>query len=87
MADVMNDVEALLEQVDEQAVTWDGCDDAIIGVGSRCGQNTVFVYDYDRLVQVFVRDGMTEEEAVDWVDYNIVGAWVGEGTPITFYKR
>jgi len=24
----------------------------------------------------------TEEEAIEWVDYNVVGAYVGEGTPI-----
>jgi hypothetical protein len=29
---------------------------------------------------------MTEEEAVEYVDYNIVGSWVGERTPIILYQ-
>jgi hypothetical protein len=28
------------------------------------------------------RDGMTSEEAMEYIDYNCVGAWVGENTPI-----
>ena len=24
----------------------------------------------------------TEDEAIEWVDYNVVGAYVGEDTPI-----
>ena len=70
------------EIVDAVAATWDGCDEAIIGVASRCGAYNLYVYDYDLLVDKFIADGMTEEEAIEWVDYNIVGAWIGSGTPI-----
>jgi hypothetical protein len=24
---------------------------------------------------------MSDEEAVEWFDFNIIGAWVGDGTP------
>jgi hypothetical protein len=30
-------------------------------------------YSYWRLVDLFIADGMEEEEAVEWVEYNIMG--------------
>jgi hypothetical protein len=60
----------------------DGCDEAIVGVGCRCGQPLVVVYDRDKLIQHFHKEGMTLEEAEEWVSYNIEGAWLGEGTPV-----
>jgi len=64
----------------------DGFDDAILGVGYRCG-NEVIVYDYDQCIAILVdRDGMCGEDAIDFFEFNVVGAWVGETTPI-FLKR
>ncbi len=31
------------------------------------------------------RDKMTEEEAVEYLEFNTVGAWVGEQTPVFVY--
>jgi len=69
----------------EGAVVWDDCDDAIIGAASRCAMETCLVYDYEKLVQVFLRDGMTYEEAAEYVDFNILGAFVCERTPLIFF--
>ena len=64
----------------------DGLDKAIIGVGSRCGQNDILVYDYEKCCEIFMeREGWTYEEAVEWMDFNVVGAWLGEGTPMFGY--
>jgi len=60
-----------------EAVLWDGCDEAIIGVS-----NGRVVYGRGALVAVFVAQGMTEEEADEWVGYNIEGAYFGELTPL-----
>tara|TARA_R100001369_G_scaffold15242_1_gene30032 strand:- start:314 stop:580 length:267 start_codon:yes stop_codon:yes gene_type:complete len=65
----------------------DGLDEAIIGVGSRCGQDDILIYDYEKCVDIFMkREGWTHEEAEEWMDYNVVGAWMGEGTPMFLYK-
>ena len=32
------------------------------------------------------RDGMSDEEAVEYFEFNVTGAWVGENTPIFFEK-
>ena len=69
------------------AVLWDNLDAAIVGIAERDGL-AVAVYDYDRMIAVFMdREGWTAEEAAEWVDFNIVGAYVGPGTPLTDYGR
>ena len=61
----------------------DGLDEAIIGVGSRCGQKDVLVYDVEKVIEILMtRDGMTYEEAEEFFDFNIGGGWHGEETPI-----
>jgi hypothetical protein len=49
----------------------------------RCGQPTLAVYDYDLAVKKLIeRDGMSYDEAVEWMEFNVVGAWVGPNTPV-----
>jgi len=60
-----------------------GLDDAIIGVGQRCGDVNVIVYDSQKIVDILVeRDGMDREEAWEYFEFNILGAYVGESTPM-----
>lgn len=60
----------------------DGFDSAVIGVVRRCGQPTIICYDYDRCVAILEdRDGMDPTDAVEYLEFNTVGAWVGEQTP------
>jgi hypothetical protein len=69
--------EWVTELVEPEAILWNDCDDAIIGVSGG-----KVVYGRDALIAVFVAQGMTEEEADEWVGYNIEGAYVGELTPL-----
>lgn len=65
------------------AIVADGFDDALIGVAHRADGQTIAVYDYDRCVDVLVeRDGMDYEGAVEFMEFNVVGAYVGTGTPL-----
>ena len=67
---------------------WDGFDNAIIGVGERNNTDSMIVYDYDKMVKVLVtRDDMSYEEAEEYIDFNIVGAWIGDTTPIIVTKK
>jgi len=67
-------------------ILWDGCDEACIGKARRCGMSEeVAVYDYYKLLAVFEEQGMTFEDAVEWIEFNLLGAWIGEQTPIIFY--
>ena len=74
-------------QDDERMVKADGLEDAIIGIGSRINMPDVLVYSYNKCLKIFMeRDGMTREEAVEWLEFNVVGAWVGETTPIFVHE-
>ncbi len=60
----------------------DGFDAAILGIGRRAGADDILVYDYEQCVAVLIMDGMSDEEAIEYLEYNVVGAYVGEGTPM-----
>ena len=75
---------------DEEILTADGFDYALIGVCERAGQPTIAMYDKDKCINLLIeRDGMTEEEAEEYLYFNVVGAWVGEYTHcfVTLYKE
>lgn len=61
----------------------DGFDDAIIGYSQRINDPILAVYSWDLMVKILMeRDGMSDEEAMEYIDFNCLGAWVGEQTPI-----
>jgi hypothetical protein len=65
----------------------DGFDKAFLGVASRFGMDEVFAYDYDKVLKILQeRDGMGPDEALEYFHYNIIGAWVGDKTPL-FVKK
>ena len=63
-----------------EAVIADGLDDAIMGF---CAASGIVVYDYDKCLKIFMeRDSMDYETAHEYMEFNVVGAYVGELTPI-----
>jgi len=61
----------------------DGLDEALIGVAHRFGMVAVALYDRAKIINLYVtRDGMTHEEAEEFFEFNVIGAWVGEETPV-----
>lgn len=57
-------------------------DVAIVGVADRLGMPGVVVYDRRKLVEAFMAEGMSLEDADEWVCVNVEGAYVGERTPL-----
>lgn len=43
------------------------------------------VYDADKCVEALVKQGLSFEEAQEYFDFNIVGAWMGPYTPLFLY--
>jgi hypothetical protein len=70
---------------------WDDLDDSIIGQASVWNGNErveVLVYDADKMIKVFVdRDGMSEDEAHEYILFNIESAYIGEDTPVLVWQR
>lgn len=73
--------EELILMANPDALFADGFDDAILGIAERAGEHLV-AYDIDKCIEVLVGQGMTFEEAREYFDFNVVAAYVGEGTPI-----
>ena len=66
----------------DNTLSADGYDKAFLGVFDRVGQPTVFVYDYNKCVELLMINGnMSNEDAEEYMQFNVVGAWVGAGTP------
>lgn len=57
----------------------DGFDSAIIGFDPNLWR---VVYSRQKCIEVLVQDGITEEEAIDYLEYNTFNAYVGEKTPV-----
>jgi hypothetical protein len=65
-----------------EAILWDGIDDAIIGISI----DNRTVYGLNKMILLFQEQGMSEEEAMEWIDFNIISAYVGEYTPIHIWE-
>jgi len=57
-------------------------DVAIVGVLERFGATDAVCYDYDKVIQVLVDQGMSVDDAHEWYQFNILGAWMGDTTPV-----
>jgi hypothetical protein len=65
----------------------EGYDEAILGVVEGCARETVVCYDYQKCIELLMEDSdMDEEAAIEWMEFNVVGAYVGERTPM-FLRR
>ena len=54
-------------------------DNSVVGITAE-GR---LVYDYQKMVEEFAKDnGVTELEAIEFIDYNTVSVYFGENTPI-----
>ena len=72
-----------IAEINPDALMCDGFDDAIIGMAERINLGPVVAYSVSKILDIMIeRDGMSYEEALEFYDYNIVGSWMGENTPV-----
>jgi hypothetical protein len=64
---------------EDEILKADGLDDAIIGIEVNSSR---LIYSKSKVIDILVREGMTEQEALEHYDFNIEGAYVGDKTPI-----
>lgn len=73
-------LEEILESYgDEEFLKADGLDEAIIGVDSMSMR---LIYSKSKCIDIFISEGMTEEDALEHFSFNVSGAYMGEKTPI-----
>jgi hypothetical protein len=63
---------------EEDVLKADGFDAAILGIDEKSMR---LVYSVSKCIEILMED-MSEEEAMEFFEYNISGAYVGEKTPI-----
>jgi len=56
-----------------------GFDDAVIGVDEFSMR---IIYSMQKCIDILMQEGMSEEDAEDYFDYNVAGAYIGDKTPI-----
>jgi len=86
---VMNkkELENVCSYLDDEILLMDGFEEAFIGFSRRCGQPTLATYSWNKMIDVLVqRDTMDPDEAVEYIEYNCAGAWMGPLTPVILYE-
>lgn len=63
----------------EDVLIADGFDDAVIGIEPLTMR---VVYDIDKVISILMDQGMNEEDAIEYYEFNIAGSYVGEQTPL-----
>lgn len=69
--------------LDEQEETLyaDGFESALLGHVHQFNRK-IAVYNYDACIRILMdRDGMSHEDAVEFMDFNVLSAWIGPYTP------
>jgi hypothetical protein len=70
-----------LQETEQTVPLLNGLDDALIGIGSQYTKPPTAIYSHTKIIETLIKQGMTPEEAIEYTDYNIIGAWTGEQTP------
>lgn len=80
----LEELKETISQHNPEALFADGHDHAIMGYAT----DGRVIYSVDQIIcGLMQRDGMTYEEAIEFFDFNIAGAYVGEYTPIYMYEE
>ena len=76
---IKSDIES---DTDSEMLVADGLDEAILGVAHQCGSDPVVAYDISKIIKILMeRDGMDKTEAIEFYQFNIEGAYMGNRTP------
>jgi hypothetical protein len=74
-------LEALGEE-NPDALLADGFEEAFIGICRRFSLPPLAAYSIEKCLEIIMKDGATYEEAAEHFSFNVIGSWVGEGTPV-----
>ena len=85
-------LDSYLQASEESVMLYDNYEDAFVGLGYQQYKGPIAIYDAKKCVEILTDEFMldpdcesrdvAEEMAIEYFDYNSVGARHGEGTPI-----
>ena len=70
---------------DDTILIPDGLEDAFMGVAIQFNKH-IAIMDYDKCLTILMKDGMSYNEAEEYMEFNVTGAYVGENTPAFLFK-
>ncbi len=91
---ISDEIVSRLKEKSPEAILYDNCNSALIGTAILYRENIwveIAIYSYEGLCLHFKNeflkdDGITEDEAeeqaMEWVDYNVAGGYLGIYTPL-----
>mgnify|MGYP003666736340 FL=1 len=69
--------------INPEAMMADGFDEAILGMCIQFGSEPIVAYDYEKCIQILMkRDDMNKADALDFMEFNVIGSYVGLNTPV-----
>lgn len=76
-------LESILEHYpDDEFLKADGFDEAIIGLDEK---KMRLIYSVSKCLDILIKEGLDQDDAMEFFDFNVSGAYVGEKTPIWCY--
>ena len=80
-------IERIVETCGEDCPIPDGLEKAIIGYVERISLDPTPVLDTDKCIELLLEQNNWDlEEAEEWFQFNILGAWMGEKSPFFLTK-
>ena len=76
-----HEADSILKDREESFLLADGLEEAFIGIGYQFN-TPIAIYSKKKAIQCLIDQGMDEEQALEYFDYCVAGAYVGEQTPI-----
>lgn len=70
---------------DSEILIADGLEEAFMGVATQF-YTPIAIFDEEKCIDILVNQGMNTEEAIEYYEFNILGAYVGVNTPAFFQK-
>ena len=82
------EIKERLAELNPEALLADGFDEALVGI-VRQFNRYLALYDYERCIEELMdnmatsheSDSQLELSAIEYFEFNVVGAWMGENTP------
>tara|TARA_Y100000310_G_scaffold177551_1_gene177616 strand:- start:249 stop:518 length:270 start_codon:yes stop_codon:yes gene_type:complete len=82
----MSNLDLLIETLEEEnpeAIVYDDAEEAVMGLVYHSDKPPILAYSYSKWIKMLMdRDGMSEDEAVEYFDYNVDGLILGDNQPI-----
>lgn len=72
----------ILSDIREEIVIFPDIAEALIGYSEQNGQEIQAVYNKEKVIEIFISQGMSREEAMEYFYFNTLGAGLTEGTPV-----